>query len=340
MRAQAETQGALAQSEESRKQAEAVSAFLVQAFRSPDPLKDGRQVRVAEILDRASERLDKEFTGSKATQGALLDALGRTYHGLGIFDRAIGLHTRARTIQEAALGPDHAQTLVSRNYLANAYMSAGRMSEAIALHEETLKLFESKLGPDHPETLQCRNDLAVDYWFAGQNAKAIAMHEETLKLRESKLGPDHPDTLQSRQNLAIAYSTGRMSEAIEMFREVLKRQEKRLGPDHPHTLETSNDLAAAYREAGRLSEAIALDQETLKRRETRLGPDHPDTLSSRGNLCSTTMTPAGCPRRSRWTRRSSNSASRSWAPTTPTRSSAASTWLMLTAMPAGSRRSR
>ena len=31
------------------------------------------------MLDRASERLDKEFTGSQATRGALLDALGRTY---------------------------------------------------------------------------------------------------------------------------------------------------------------------------------------------------------------------------------------------------------------------
>src|SRR5205814_1802239 len=45
--AQIETQAALAQSEESRKQAEAVSTFLVEAFRSPDPTQDGRQVKLA-----------------------------------------------------------------------------------------------------------------------------------------------------------------------------------------------------------------------------------------------------------------------------------------------------
>ena len=88
-KAQAETEAALGQSEESRKQAEAVSTFLVQAFRSPDPSRDGRQVKVAEVLDRASERLDKEFTGIPGDPGALLDALGRTYQGLGLFDRAI-----------------------------------------------------------------------------------------------------------------------------------------------------------------------------------------------------------------------------------------------------------
>jgi tetratricopeptide (TPR) repeat protein/tRNA A-37 threonylcarbamoyl transferase component Bud32 len=283
-KAQAETQAALGQSEESRTQAEAVSAFLVQAFRSPDPARDGRGVTVAEVLDQASERLEKEFGGSLPTRGALLDALGRTYHGLGIFDRAVGLHTNARAVNEAAVGREHRQTLASRNNLANAYMSAGRTSEAIALHESTLELFESTLGPDHPETLQCRNDLAVDYWFAGQTAKATAMHEETLKRRQVALGPEHAETLQSRQNLAIVYSTGRMSEAVEMFQEVLRLQEKSLGLHHPHTLESRNDLAAAYREAGRLAEAIALDEETLKLRESRLGPDHRETLQSLGNL--------------------------------------------------------
>jgi serine/threonine protein kinase len=72
------TEVALAQSEESRLQAEAVSQFLVEAFRSPDPSQDGRRVKVTDVLDRASGRLDQEFAGSQATKGALLQALGLT----------------------------------------------------------------------------------------------------------------------------------------------------------------------------------------------------------------------------------------------------------------------
>jgi tetratricopeptide (TPR) repeat protein len=180
--AQAETQAALEQSEESRKQAEAVSAFLVRAFRSPDPSRDGRQVKVAEVLDQAGERLEKEFSGSQATRGALLDALGRTYNGLGIFDRAMALHSKARSVNEAALGPDHAQTLASRNNLANAYSSAGRRSEATALHESTLRLLESKLGPDHPETLQCVTTLP---WTTGSPARQPGRLPCTKRLSSS-----------------------------------------------------------------------------------------------------------------------------------------------------------
>ena len=284
-KAQAETRAALAQSEESRQQAEGVSEFLVEAFRSPDPAQTGREVKVADVLDRASAKLDKGFAGSQATKGALLDALGRTYRGLGLYDRAVSLHTKARAVRETALGPDHPDTLASRHNLATAYQEAGRMSEAIALHEGTLKLRESKLGPDHDHTLKSRNNLANAYWSAGRNEDAIALHEGTLKLRESKLGPDHPDTLNSRHNLALTYwSAGRYEEAVALHESTLKLRESKLGPDHPDTLNSRHNLAVAYRSAGRIAEAIALDEATLKLREAKLGPDHPDTLTSRNGL--------------------------------------------------------
>jgi serine/threonine protein kinase len=284
-KAHAETEAALARSEESRQQAEAVSTFLVEAFRSPDPEQDGRQVKVADVLDRASERIEKEFAGSQATQGALLNALGRTYKGLGLYDRAVTLLMKAAEVREAVLGPDHRDALASRHNLASAYYYAGRLPEAIALFEALLKLREARWGPDHPDTLASRSGLALAYEAAARTAEAIALSKAMLKLREAKFGPDHPDTLTSRNNLAISLATsGRLSEAIELFEETLKRRGAVLGPGHPDTLTSRNNLAAAYSEAGRQAEAILLHEETLKLYEAKLGPEHPDTLRSRDNL--------------------------------------------------------
>jgi eukaryotic-like serine/threonine-protein kinase len=284
-KALAATQAALAKSDESLKQAEAVKTFLVEAFRSPDPSQDGRQMKVVDLLDRASKRLAKQSAGSPATQGALLDALGVTYHGLGLYDQAVNLLTRARAVREAALGPDHPDTLASCNYLANSYHAVGRLPEAIALHGSILKLREAKLGPDHHLTLQSRNNLANAYLESGRTSEAIALYELTLKLREAALGPDHPATLGIRSNLALAYWTvGRLSEAIALHERTLKLRETKLGPDHPDTLASRSNLAIAYQQSGRTSEAIALHEATLRLREAKLGPDHPDTINSRGNL--------------------------------------------------------
>jgi tetratricopeptide (TPR) repeat protein len=73
---------------------------------------------------------------------------------------------------ERILGPDHPDTLTSRNNLAAAYRAAGRAAEAIALHERTLADRERILGPDHPDTLQSRNNLAATYRAAGRAAEA------------------------------------------------------------------------------------------------------------------------------------------------------------------------
>ena len=199
--------------------------------------------------------------------------------------QAILIGERLVADQERVLGPDHPDTLASRNNLAIAYRAAGRTAEAITLHEQTLADRERVLGPDHPDTLRSRNNLAIAYRAAGRTAEAITLHEQTLADRERVLGPDHPDTLTSRNNLANAYrAAGRTAEAITLHEQTLADRERVLGPDHPDTLASRNNLANAYRAAGRTAEAITLHERTLADRERVLGPDHPDTLSSRNNL--------------------------------------------------------
>ena len=105
---------------------------------------------------------------------------------------------------DRVLGPDHPDTLASRNNLAAAYRAAGRFAEAIALHERTLAGRERVLGPDHPATLNSRNNLAAAYQEAGRFAEAIALFERTLADMERILCPDHPRTMTVRGNLAAA----------------------------------------------------------------------------------------------------------------------------------------
>jgi hypothetical protein len=127
--------------------------------------------------------------------------------------QAIVIGERLVADSERLLGPDHPDTLASRNNLAAAYRDAGRTGEAITLHEQTLAAREGILGPDHPYTLHSRNNLAAAYQAAGRTGEAITLHEQTLAARERTLGPDHPNTLQSRNNLANAYrDAGRTGE--------------------------------------------------------------------------------------------------------------------------------
>ncbi len=186
---------------------------------------------------------------------------------------------------ERALGPNHPDTLNSRNSLAAAYQAAGRPAEAIPLFEQTLVGRERLLGPDHPDTLNSQNNLAAAYQDADRAAEARLLFQLTLAARERLLGADHPSTLNSRGNLAAAYrDAGRPAEAIPLFEQTLAGRERILGADHPDTLNSRNNLAAAYRDAGRIAEAIPLVEQTLAARQRLLGSDHPSTLNSQNNL--------------------------------------------------------
>jgi serine/threonine protein kinase/tetratricopeptide (TPR) repeat protein len=275
----------LAESEQSRDQAKAVSQFMVEAFRKPDPDQDGRDLKVINMLDAAEARLGSQFAGSPAIRGALLRALGETYVGLGLPARAVEVTTRALALLEASLGPDHFDTLDCRHSLTIAYLDAERPDDAIALNEGTLKLGTPRLGRDHPSTLGSLNTLAAAYAQVGRTAEAIAMGEAALKLSDAKLGPDHPSARAMRNTLAGAYlAAGRTAEAVAMHAENLKRQTAMLGPDHPRVLKTRVNLGDAYRQAGRAAEAIPLDEETLKLALAKLGPDNFVTRMSRVGL--------------------------------------------------------
>ncbi|KLL12372.1 hypothetical protein FrCorBMG51_04985 [Protofrankia coriariae] len=74
---------------------------------------------------------------------------------------AIGLYEQTLTDRLRILGPDHPDTLTTRNNLASAYQTAGRLGEAIGLFEQTLTDRLRVLGPDHPQVVTIRRNLAA-----------------------------------------------------------------------------------------------------------------------------------------------------------------------------------
>ena len=219
------------------------------------------------------------------TTAYLLNQAGLFLNNQGQPGRAAGYLQRALADRARVLGPDHPDTLESRDNLAGAYEAAGDLGRAIPLFEQTLADRARVLGPDHPDTLESRNNLAGAYEAAGDLGRAIPLYEQTLADCLRVLGPDHPDTLGSRNNLAYAYrAAGDLGRAIPLFEQTLADCLRVLGPDHPDTLGSRNNLAYAYRAAGDLGRAIPLYEQTLADCLRVLGPDHPQTLGSRNNL--------------------------------------------------------
>jgi serine/threonine protein kinase/tetratricopeptide (TPR) repeat protein len=284
--------------------AQAVRRFLqIDLMRQADPRTQADTLRltggefevrenptVQELLDRAAaelteDKIEAKFPNQPRLQAEVLQTLGRTYLGVGDYQKAVVHLARARDRLNRALGPRHAETLTAMHNLAWANRRAGNTAEAIALYEQVRNVRVAELGPTHPSTLVTLHNLAMAYQDAGKTAEAIALFEEVHKARKADFGPTHPDTLSTLNSLAGAYRQARRTaEAIALFEEVHKVRAAELGPTHPDTLATLDNLAGAYREVGRTPEAITLYEKVRAARVAALGVGHPDTLTSSNNL--------------------------------------------------------
>ncbi len=273
------------QKERARKDSEDISTFLSEVFLSPDPARDGRSIRVAELLDRSAKKLQSELASQPARRAKLQATLGETYLLLGVARNAIPLLEEVSKHHLASSGPEHGDTLMAMNRLARAYFEGGGLDKALKMQDEVVALCRKVRGPAHLDTLTAMGHLANFYQDAGRGDQAIQLHEEALALYRKTMGPEHPETLTAIHNLAVSYAgADREDETLKLTEEVLSLRRKVLGKEHPDTLRTMINVASSYDRVGREDEAIQLGEEGLALCRKVLGPEHPDTLLTMENL--------------------------------------------------------
>lgn len=265
----------------------AVSDFLTELLSSVDPAKaQGHEVTVAEVLGRASERLELEesFAEQPAVESAIRRTIGDTYRSLSRLEES-GVHLERAVELEGGINATTPQALRAIESLAALKLQRQEVDEAMLLANRVLEVRLASLGEENPETLNAMNLLANVLWVQGRYDEVEVLDRKTLAIRQRVLGDDHPATLKSMNGLATTlYSTARYSEAAETFQHVLAIQQNTAGDSHPDTLTAANNLAACYLELGRYDEARTILRWTLDGRMRVLGNSNPDTWTSMHNL--------------------------------------------------------
>jgi eukaryotic-like serine/threonine-protein kinase len=125
-------------------------------------------------------------------------------HALGVLSdtEAVSAHRAILLLRTKVLGPDHLDTLVSRENVAVALHRRGRYAEAEREYGFVLDARTSMLGGEHPLTLIPRYNRAVALEQLGRPGEAEAEHSIVLEIRSRVLGPDHRHTNFSRAALA------------------------------------------------------------------------------------------------------------------------------------------
>jgi tetratricopeptide (TPR) repeat protein len=276
---QKDAEKARAEEAGARQEAEAVTKFLVSAFESPDPARDGRTITVAEVLNRAETESKKELAAQPRALAAFLTAIGNSRIGLGLYDEATAPLFDAMELRAESLGAEDPETLRSMKILGDACAASFRTEEAIRLLETALALQRKKLGPEHPDTLASINSLSEAYNLAGRRQEALSLYRESLARQRTRLGADMGDKFESMRNRAIErMMAARQGEAVTILETAVAEAREKLGNDHPETVMSKQLLYESYLAAGRTQDAIPLLEEFHTVIREKFGAKHPTTL--------------------------------------------------------------
>ncbi|PYV62017.1 MAG: hypothetical protein DMG97_41475 [Acidobacteria bacterium] len=83
-------------------------------------------------------------------------------------------------IRHRVLGPDHRDTLMSMNNLANMLFLEGRHGDDEELAREALAIQRRVLGPDHPDTAMSTYDLGGITLHKGKRDEALSLLRDAV----------------------------------------------------------------------------------------------------------------------------------------------------------------
>lgn len=133
-------------------QARAINDFMREVLSSPDPDERAPDVRLIDVLARASESAALEFAALPLQEAQVRDLLGRVYAKLSMTREAQAQFARSSELWAEHVGANDPRTLAAEM----AYIGACIDLQSIGVVEQMipplLEKMERVFGPDHPET--------------------------------------------------------------------------------------------------------------------------------------------------------------------------------------------
>ena len=280
----------LYQTAAARREAEraaAAQAFLTSLFEQIDPDRYvGSAPTVRDILERGSERLDRDLAQQPELRADMQSLLGQVFDQLSLSKQGEAHWRRAVETRQALFGPGDARTAKAKKGLAISLARQARYAEAEPLFKELLEQ-EQALGSKRE-----MGSVLLNYGnqkrLTGDYAASEALLQRAVALLESAGEPASRSLAAALNNLGLVYwRQGRLRDAVKPLERALAIHMKNQGPDSSLVAYARKTLSHVHRDLGELDIAERYGQEALAVAEKLFPPNHPfigTTLESLGQI--------------------------------------------------------
>ena len=275
---------ALADAEQTLRQSESVTGFLVGLFDATMPAPGGGAVTAEELLRRGTGQLET-LRGQPLVQARMLEAMARVHVAMGRYPEARAALERSLALRVKRLGPTHAEVAGTLYYLGDVRRRMGDHASADSLTRRALAIRTSVFGPRHPATADVLAQLSIIAVYMNDMPRAEETARAALEIRREALEPGDPVISATLDLHATQLARlGRTAEAEAELREAIALHQTAGGQESDGALRQLR-LAQILMEArGDTAQAEPLIRSALAATRAALGDDHPRTAWAMGDL--------------------------------------------------------
>ncbi|MCG8458061.1 MAG: serine/threonine-protein kinase [Holophagales bacterium] len=270
--------------EQSLLEAERVSTFLQELFRTADPnVARGKPPSIREALDRSrAQLLGGELEEAPEVRAELLATLGTVYNDLGYFDEARQLKREALRVRREADPSDRPDLASDLNNLGRLLYDGGDFAAAEQRFRDAVAMWR-RLEATADQVTGLSN-LAAAVMQQGRYDEALERHREILGLQRG-LGAGDVELGASLYSLGTLHRLrGETAEAEDLLRRALDAYQRAFGSDDTRVAAVQSSLGRVLHVEGRRPEARQLYEQALDVRIRLLGEDHLKVAVTRGLL--------------------------------------------------------
>lgn len=257
----------------------AVNDFILnRMLRSADPAQEGRDIKVADVLDQAAREAGSAFADDPLTEAAVRHSLAQTYQGLGVFAAGLEQGKAAYAARVRALGEANPETIKTQVLVAQGYLNVGNPEEAEREAQRALAALGERAGERDLLTLELWATLADAEQQLHRFADAEARLRKVIAAREALLSAPDDDLLYAVNILGTTlFAQRKFSAAAAEQRRFLDLARELRGPESPGVIVGMTNVANTMMAMGQVKEAEAQIAEAIVLSVKVMGPDHRNT---------------------------------------------------------------
>lgn len=127
--------------------AQKINAFLQKTFTEAPFEEKGQNLKFAEVLDTASQRVETELADEPEVKAKVLLTLGQTYYRIGIMDKAEQMNQASLELTKQIYGEESEATALVLFQLGNTYTIKGKLDDSEQAFTKILEI-ERKISPN------------------------------------------------------------------------------------------------------------------------------------------------------------------------------------------------